>query len=390
MVLWEESARDGAQAKTLMSAAFRVSLARAQGRIFGENGPAHVVFAAGFPAICDEEFDATRRVAHEAADAVSPAAVCRGTVDDVRQACRAVAGAPQARVMIVVPSSDEIADAMVHQPAATALATVTDLVHAARDTAPEVAVDVCFADAPRAEVGLLADRAEAVTDAGAGVIVIADTIGDLLPDQTTRLFTELRAAVSDRVVLASHLHNDLGLGVANTIAAVRSGVRVAACSWLGMAERSGMVATEQLLFLLAHRADQLGLPAGLWPAPPDLTPLSAIAKAVSAETGVPLSVTTPIVGTGVGTISTGTPFVRPATFQPFDPELVGITPTVVLTHLASDRVVHAVAQRLGHDLHRGDTAAVRRWVKTQAYQRNDAVIPDVEFAGFLSTLRASR
>lgn len=129
-------------------------------------------------------------------------------------------------------------------------------------------------------------------------------------------------------------------------------MRVAACSWLGMAERSGMVATEQLLFLLGHDPDKaaqvLGRDAEPWWTAPDLTRLPGIARMVSAETGVPLTVTTPVVGTGVATISTATPFTRPRTFQPYDPELhLGLAPTVVLTHLASRRVLRAVAERLG-------------------------------------------
>ncbi|GAA3990425.1 hypothetical protein GCM10022247_06460 [Allokutzneria multivorans] len=389
MVLWEESPRDGAQGKTVMSADFRVWLAREQGRIFGDDGARHVVFAAGFPSVCAEEFDATRRVAHEAGGAVSPAAVCRGTLDDVRLACSAVRGAPHARVMIVVPGSDAMADAMTHVPAREALSRVTQLVRAARDCAPEVVPDICFADAPRAEVALLAEVSETLTAEGAGVMVVADTVGDLLPEQAERLFATLRGAVSDDVVLASHLHNDLGLGLANTLAAVRSGIRVAACSWLGVAERSGMVATEQLLFLLAHRTADLVGEDGLWSTAPDLTRLPPIARAVSAETGVPLSVTTPIVGTGVGTISTGTPFVRPKTFQPYDPQaLLGITPTVVLTHLASARVVRAVAERLGVELDRDEVAAALRWVKSEVYRRNSAVISDEDFGQFLDGVRA--
>ncbi|MCZ9343300.1 2-isopropylmalate synthase, partial [Streptomyces sp. TRM76130] len=64
--MWEESARDGAQAKTLMTPRFRVRLAQETGRVFGDDGPRHVVFAAGFPAVCAEEFEAVRQVAAEA------------------------------------------------------------------------------------------------------------------------------------------------------------------------------------------------------------------------------------------------------------------------------------------------------------------------------------
>ncbi|QKV74032.1 2-isopropylmalate synthase [Amycolatopsis sp. Hca4] len=389
LVLWEESARDGAQGKTLMSAGFRVELARAQGAVFGADGPRHVVFAAGFPAVCREEFDATRRVALEASDAVSPAAVCRATSADVLQACRAVQGAAHARIMIVVPASDEIADAMVHRTAAEALRDAVDLVRLVRDSGTGVIPDVCFADAPRADIALMAAAAGELTAAGAGLIIVADTTGDLLPARAGRLFARLRAQAGPAVVFVTHLHNDLGLGLANTLEGVRAGVRGVSSSWLGVAERSGMVATEQLLFLLAHRtAELLGDDADLWHTAPDLTRLPAIARAVAGETGLPLSVTTPIVGTGVGTISTGTPFVRPATFQPFDPEAVlGIAPTVLLTHLASGRVVRSVAARLGYELTREETTTALEWVKSEAYRRNHPVIPDADFAEFLATRR---
>ncbi|MCZ9337162.1 2-isopropylmalate synthase, partial [Streptomyces sp. TRM76130] len=88
-----------------------------------------------------------------------------------------------------------------------------------------------------------------------------------------------------------------------------------------------------LLFLLArHGEEWLRSGAEPWWTAPDLTRLPAIARMVSEETEVPLSVTTPIVGTGVGTISTGTPFVHPQLFQPYDPtRVLGIQPKILLT-----------------------------------------------------------
>nr|WP_223243976.1 2-isopropylmalate synthase [Streptomyces sp. CBMA156] len=391
VVLWEESARDGAQAKTLMAPGFRVRLAREQGRVFGVDGPRHVVFAAGFPAVCAEEFEAVRRVAVEAEGAVSVAAVCRGRAADVRQAVASVRGTAHARVMVIVPASEAMARVMTHRTAREALELGVALVEEARGLTGGVAVDVCLADATRADHGLLAESAVALTAAGAGVVVLADTVGDQLPSDVARLFTRVRAAADDEVVLASHLHNDLGLGLANTLQALEAGVRVVSSSWLGIAERSGLVATEQLLFLLAHRAQYtarlLGEGADPWWTAPDLTRLPGIARMVSEETGVPLSVTTPIVGTGVGTISTGTPFVHPRLFQPFDPEeLMGITPRVVLTQLASARVVRTVAARLGRELDDAQAHAAMAWVKQHAYRTGLAVVDDDAFGCYLEGL----
>ncbi|MET8623826.1 2-isopropylmalate synthase [Kitasatospora sp. NPDC004669] len=391
VVLWEESARDGAQAKTLMSADFRARLAREQGQIFGVDGPRHMVFAAGFPAVCVEEFEAVRQVAVEAEGAVSVAAVCRGRAADVRQAVASVRGTAHARVMVVVPASEAMAQVMTHRSARDALEGAVTLVKDAKGLDDTVAVDVCLADASRADHELTAAYAAALTEAGAGTIVLADTIGCQLPTDTAEMVTRVRAESGDRVVLASHLHNDLGLGLANTLQALRAGVRVVASSWLGIAERSGMVATEQLLFLLAHRpelaAQILGPGADAWWTAPDLPRLPGIARMVSEEIGVPLTVTTPIVGDGVGTISTGTPFVHPRLFQPFDPqELLGIAPSVVLTHLASTRVVTVVAARHGHHLDDAQAKAAMRWVKTRAYRTGRAVVPDDAFAAYLDGL----
>ncbi|WP_371484763.1 hypothetical protein [Kitasatospora sp. NBC_00315] len=100
--------------------------------------------------------------------------------------------------------------------------------------------------------------------------------------------------------------------------------------------------------------------------------------------------TTPIVGTGVGTISTGTPFVRPGLFQPYGPrEVLGIEPEVPLTQPAGARVVTAAAARLGHRLDRAQARAAMGWVKQQDYRSGRAVVDDRVFAGDLDGLRAA-
>ncbi|MEZ3177488.1 2-isopropylmalate synthase [Streptomyces pimonensis] len=388
VVLWEESARDGAQAKTLMTPEFRVRLAQETGRVFGADGPRHVVFAAGFPAVCDEEFEAVRKVAAEAEGTVSVAAVCRGALRDVEQAVSSVRGSRHSRVMVVVPASEAMAQVMVHRTAEQALRGGIDLVEAARGLDETVAVDICLADASRADTSLMSHYAQAMTGAGAGLVVLADTVGAQLPGACRDMFAAVGTGTDDDVVLASHLHNDLGLGLANTLQALGAGVRVVSGSWLGIAERAGMVATEQLLFLLArHGQEFLGADAAPWWTAPDLTRLPTIARLVAEETGVPLSVTTPIVGTGVGTISTGTPFVHPQLFQPYDPtQVLGIQPKVLLTQLASARVITAAADRLGHRLDREQTRAAMTWVKTRAFRTGRAVVDDDAFADYLDGL----
>jgi 2-isopropylmalate synthase len=118
----------------------------------------------------------------------------------------------------------------VHADARTALAGGLDVVKEVVELADGVAVDVCLVGAPRADHALVAEYAGAVTAHGAGTIVLADAVGDLLPGQTRTLFQQVAAGAGSEAVLVSHLHNDLGLGLANMLAALESGVRVAACS----------------------------------------------------------------------------------------------------------------------------------------------------------------
>ncbi|HWU06446.1 MAG TPA: 2-isopropylmalate synthase [Streptomyces sp.] len=388
VVIWEESARDGAQAKTLMTPEFRVRLAHETGRVFGADGPRHVVFAAGFPAVCDEEFEAVRQVAAEAEESVSVAAVCRGALRDVEQAVASVRGSRNARVMVVVPASEAMSQVMVHKTAEQALQGGVDLAKLARDLDDTVAVDICLADASRADTSLMSHYAQAMTGAGAGLVVLADTVGAQLPGACRDMFDAVQAGTDEDVVLATHLHNDLGLGLNNTLQALAAGVRVVSSSWLGIAERAGIVATEQLLFLLARHAEELlNTDATPWWTAPDLTRLPTIAQMVAQETEVPLSVTTPIVGTGVGTISTGTPFVHPQLFQPYDPtQVLGIQPKVLLTQLASARVITAVATRLGHGLDKEQTRAAMNWVKKRAFRTGRAVVEEAAFADYLDGL----
>jgi len=396
VVLFEEAPRDGAQAKTLMSADFRVRLAREQGAIFGTDGPRHVVYAAGFPAVCPQEFEAVRQVAIEAQESVSVTVVCRCIPDDIRQAVKAMRGAKHSRVMVIIPASQTMLD-IARIAARDAMPFALDMVKEAVDhTGGEVAVDVIFGDVPRADVGLVADYAGRMTAEGAGLIVLADTIGDLIPSEARTLFSRIVAGAGADVVLGAHLHNDLGLALANTLAAMESGVRVPATSWLGFAERSGMAATEQLLFLLAYRPDRaaelMGTTDPLWWTEPDLTRLPRIAEMVSEETGVPLTVTTPIVGSGVATTCAGTHFLDPQRFQPFDPQkLLGIEQRTVLTQLASRRVIREVAERLGYDdLSPKDIETAMTWVKNRAFRLNEPVVSDSDFGAYLEGLTSSR
>jgi isopropylmalate/homocitrate/citramalate synthase len=387
MVIWEEIARDGAQGKTLLSAIDRLKIARREALIFGAHGAGHLVFAVGFPAVAPEEHAICQQFVAEA-DGLSPTLVCRGRKADIEQAVRIVKDVEHARIMIIVPASDQVAAAMTHCAASEAIGDGSDFVKLAKDLAPNVHVDLSYADVPRGDWRRVAEAASQATEAGAGVAVINDSFGFLTPRVTTDMWDELTSQASEDVVFATHFHNDLGLGLANTLAAVSAGARIVSSSLLGLGERVGLTATEQVLYSLAadpaHTSRATGLTESLWTEELNLHALSPLCSIVSERTGVAMGMTHPIVGPGVNSISTGTPFVHPESFRPFDPEAVlGIRATVVLSALANVRVVRAVAGRLGVDLSEEDARVALRWVKQTCYMRMSGTLDDESFLAFL-------
>ncbi|MEU3413069.1 MULTISPECIES: 2-isopropylmalate synthase [unclassified Streptomyces] len=392
LVVFEESARDGAQGKTLMDAETRIALARAHGRMFGADGHRHVMFAAGFPSACREEFEITRRVAQEVEE-ISATCVCRGTPRDIDTAIAAMRGAPHGRLMYFLPGSEAVSQALLKKSAKESVDQAVEMARYAVERADGLAIDMAFSHAPQADRELLIDAVSRLTEAGVASVQLADTVGGILPHEAHELYTDVTRRADPQAVVMAHLHNDLGMALANTVQAVRAGIRIVASSWLGLGERSGMACTEQLMFLLSYAPERLpgliGTSESLWWTDPDLRRVPELTRLVSQATGTPLKVTDPLVGSGVGTISTGTPFVDRSLFQPYDPtDLLGIEPTVVLTQLASDRVVRAAAENLNLDLDADQVRAATQWVKSEAFRQGDAVVADEKFRLFAEGLLA--
>ena len=385
-VIWEEVARDGAQADTLMTAEQRVILAREQGRLFGDHGPDHLIFAAGFPSVAHEEFEIVRQLAHQV-DECSLATHGRATREDVDLGIRALEGAAFGRVTFFLPISREMAGALLHTSEHEALAQGLEVARYAMDQTSDLPVDIALADASRADPRWVAEAAQAFADEGIGIVKICDSMGFFLPRNSREFFGALFAGIDDHVTIGVHLHNDLGLALASNLEALEQGAYVLASSWRGIGERSGLAATEQLVFVLATQIalehERRGEP-GLWLTPPNLHHLLPLARLVSDWLGVALESPDPIVGTGVNRWATGTPFLDAEVFRCFDAEeLLGIEPRLVLTHLANRRLVVAVAHDLGIELDAGEAHRAMEWVKSRAYGTARAEISRQELAEFL-------
>jgi 2-isopropylmalate synthase len=131
-----------------------------------------------------------------------------------------------------------------------------------------------------------------VIEAGADVVNVPDTVGYAVPEEYAELFSEILAACPT-AVLAAHCHNDLGLGVANTLAALGAGAAQFECTINGLGERAGNAALEEVVSALEHHRDRLGVVTGI-----DTTQLRETSQLVAELTGYAVAPQKPIVGAG--------------------------------------------------------------------------------------------
>lgn len=387
IVFHEEIARDGAQGKTLLLGPQRVSIARKHMQIFGEGNTERLVFNAGFPSIGQEEFEAVREVVDNV-DFCYIGASGRATIQEAQLLMRSMRGAAFGRLSIAVPVSGAMCAAMMHRTPDVCLSQIYDVVKFILDSENAFCIDVAFMDAARADIGFVAESAIALTEAGVSMIIICDTVGGLFPAETRSFFDALLHRTEDKVSFVAHMHNDLGFGLVNTLEAVSCGVRAVTGSWLGLGERSGMPATEQLLFALGHQTEmlssRLNVPSNIWSQPPNLKEIAPTARFVSQVVGRPLLTTDPIVGPGVNSISTGTPFVDTLLFQPYDPEVaLGVSPKIHITQLASKRVIEAALRVRGLFLNVEQVEQLLSLVKKTAYERGVGILEEDDFLHLL-------
>ena len=212
------------------------------------------IMEAGFPVSSPDEFAAVQRIAAEVRRPVI-AALARATSGDVDRAADALSQADKPRLHVVLATSDIHLD---HKLAITRQACL-DRIGAAVEHARHYVDDVEFSaeDATRTDLGFLCRAVQVAIDAGATTINVPDTVGYTCPEEMGKIITALFVAVNrlDRCVVSAHCHNDLGLAVANSLAAIEAGARQVECTVNGIGERAGNAALEEVVMALKVRAD---------------------------------------------------------------------------------------------------------------------------------------
>ena len=248
------------------------------------------VIEAGFAAASPGDFESVNAVAKT----ITNATVCslaRAVENDVRKAGEALAPAPKKRIHTFIATS------LIHMEYKLKMKPqqVIDAAVKAVKIAKEYTDDVEFSaeDAVRSDLDFLAKIFTAVIEAGATTINIPDTVGYSVPSVW---YERIRAIIGsvpngDKVVWSTHCHNDLGMAVANSLAAVQAGVRQVECTINGLGERAGNASLEEIVMALKVRHDLFGLETGI-----DTTQIVPVSKLVSAITGYPVQPNKAVVG----------------------------------------------------------------------------------------------
>ena len=285
LIIFDTTLRDGEQSPgASMTRAEKVRVARALEKMRVD------VIEAGFPIASPGDFESVKAVA----EVVTDSTVCglaRTGDQDIDTAAEALKPARSARIHTFIATSpihmerklkmqpDEVVEAAVR--AVKRARTYTDNV----EFSPE--------DAGRSELDFLCRVIEAVIDAGANTINIPDTVGYSVPLQFGETIKQLieRIPNSDKAIFSVHCHNDLGLAVSNSLAAVLSGARQVECTINGLGERAGNAALEEIVMALRTRQDVFSCDTEL-----DTTEIMNCSRLVSNITGFPVQPNKAVVG----------------------------------------------------------------------------------------------
>ncbi len=300
------------------------------------------VIEAGFAASSEGDFDSVRRVAETVGRPIV-LSLSRTKEGDIERAIRAVEKAKRPGIHIFIATSDihlKLKLMMSRQEVVDAAAWAIGYAKKRLDY-----VEFSAEDASRSDRDYLVTVFGEVIKAGAVTLNVPDTTGYALPEQFGELFRHLIANTpgGDQVVWSAHCHNDLGMAVANSLAAVNAGARQVECTVNGLGERAGNTSMEEVVMALKTRSDFFGLETGI--VTEQIYPASRL---VSQITGIPIPINKPIVGDNAFAHEAGIHqdgvLKSKITYEIMRPETVGLAANRLVLGKHSGR--HAFVDRL--------------------------------------------
>jgi 2-isopropylmalate synthase len=300
------------------------------------------VIEAGFAASSPGDFEGVQAVARTV-ERATVASMCRARREDVDAAAEALADATRSRLHIVLGTSAIHMEKKLGLEPEDVLALTTWVVSYARARVDEV--EFCCEDATRSDPTFVAQVCAAAIAAGAAVINLPDTVGIALPDEYYDFLVHARRLCPEleRVVLSAHCHDDLGVAVANTLAAVRAGADQVEVTVNGIGERAGNASLEEVAMALRVHGERLGVETGVEPGE-----LGAASGLVARLTGYEVPRNKAIVGANAFAHEAGIHqdglLKDVSTYQFLDPAELGLAMTLPLgKHSGRHAFAHACA-----------------------------------------------
>ena len=285
LIVFDTTLRDGEQSPgASMTADEKMRLARQLERLRVD------VIEAGFPAASPGDFEAVQRIAEQVRE-TTICGLARANARDVGLAADAVKPAESPRIHTFIATSPiHMREKLRMSPDQVLEQAVLSVKQAKNSTG-----DVEFSpeDAGRSDEDFLCQILEAVIDAGATTINIPDTVGYTMPSQFGELIANLMERIpnSDKAIFSVHCHNDLGMAVANSLAAVMKGARQVECTVNGLGERAGNASLEEIVMAVRTRQDFFDCDTNV-----DSTQIVPTSRLVSTITGFPVQPNKAIVG----------------------------------------------------------------------------------------------
>ncbi len=248
------------------------------------------VIEAGFPMASPGDFEAVQAVARAVRDS-RVAGLARATPADIDRAGEALKDAAAPRIHTFIATSPIHMQMKLRMEPDKVVEAAVAAVQRARQWTDDV--EFSAEDAGRSEIDFLCRIVEAVIVAGARTINIPDTVGYNVPEQFAATIRALRERVpnAERAVFSVHCHNDLGLAVANSLAAVLAGARQVECTINGLGERAGNASLEEIVMAVRTRQDVFACDTGI-----DTTQIVPASRLVAGITGFPVQPNKAIVG----------------------------------------------------------------------------------------------
>ena len=321
------------------------------------------IIEAGFAIASEGDFEAVSEVARQC-ETATVASLARAAIPDIERAWAAVRHAKRPRIHTFLATSPLHMRVKLNKSPEEVLEAIHKSVSAARDLCPDV--EWSAEDATRSEPDFLARAIETAIKAGARTINLPDTVGYATPEVYGAMFRDMieRVPNSDQAIFSTHCHNDLGLAVANTLAAVMGGARQVESTINGIGERAGNAAMEEIAMAIKVRHDVLPVRTNIVS-----TEITKASRLVSGITGFQVQPNKAIVGANAFAHESGIHqdgMIKDAsTYEIMTPESVGVIASNLVMGKHSGRAAfRQKLEQLGYDL--GENAFLDAFTRFKA------------------------